>query len=476
MNIVFEWMCVKAMDNSVFDKYRDRIIEGSIVSTIVWLGLPIMIVNLVHISYNIADAYWLSKYSDIALAVPQQVWPSFMLFHSLSAALSVANQALISQYIGARRYGDASSVASKLFTTSFILGIILCLSYIILRPFIFGYIVSTPKEIYDDVMVYSGIIAIGMFFAYLVMVYTTILQGIGDTRTPALITGLSALTNIVLDPFLILGIGPFPRLGVVGAAVATVFSRFLALPALAFVVKKRFRELRVWFTRSIDLRWALSNIRIGLPILVLLSTSSLAFMFLVKLVNMFGIVVVTAYSIGFIILQLADASLRGFSQAVSIMVGQCIGAGKDVRAREVAWKSVFLVFSTVFIASTILYLFRDPFIHVFTSDESIWLETRRFLEIFIWSIPFFGLFIVGMSIGRGSGHTSIPTVIGIIRLWAIRIGGGYLLALLFRMGSTGIWTAMLLSNITAGLLAVLWVSSGNWVKPVIEGYETVSDL
>ncbi len=456
------------MDIDSIEEYRGRIVEGPLLSTIVWLGLPIMIVNIVNVSYSIADAYWLSKYSDIVLSVPQQVWPTLMLFHSLSMALSVANQALMSQYIGAKKYREASLVASKYFTVSFTLGLLFSITYFLLRPFIFSYVVSTPKEIYGDVLLYSSVSAIGLFFTYLGMVYVVVLQSIGDTRTPAIVNGLSSILNIVLDPFLILGLYGFPRLGVLGAAIATLLSRFIVVPILAYIVKRRFTGLRIWFTRDIDSKWVLKNIRIGAPILVLVLSSSTAFMMLVKLVNLFGIVVVTAYSIGFIILNLADASLRGFTQAVSIMVGQCIGAGREARAKEIAWKTEALVFSSILVASTTLYFLKRPFIEVFTSDNDIVYEADKFLSLFLWSIPFFGLFMVGMSIGRGSGHTGTPMFIGILRLWIIRIGGGYILALIAGLGSYGIWTAMTLSNIVAGLVMMLWVHSWRWIKPVID--------
>ncbi|RLF01341.1 MAG: hypothetical protein DRK00_11600, partial [Thermoprotei archaeon] len=92
----------------------------------------------------------------------------------------------------------------------------------------------------------------------------------------------------------------------------------------------------------------------------------------------------------------------------------------------------------------------------------------KLLEILLWSLPFLGVMIAAMFVGRGSGHTLPPTLIGIARLWGFWVGLGYLLALQLGYGSTGVWTAMALGNVATGLISLAWLKYGNWTKPVIE--------
>ena len=448
-------------------KYRDRIISGSIIRTALWLGLPLVIVQLVQISYNIADAYWLSKYSDVAMAVPRQAWPTIMFFSAFSMALSSANLALISQYIGAKEFKTASRIASKYLTVSVALGLSFGITFIILRPIIFTYVIRTPIEIRDEVIAYAGIIAFNVMVSYIVLAYSTILQSVGDTRRPAIVNGLTSLTNIILDPFLILGIGPFPRLGVVGAAIATVSSSVLGAIALFLIIEKSYPDLKVRLIRDIGIDWVIANLKIGLPVLVLIIANSIAKMTQLRLVNIFGVAVATAYSIGFIVMDLADASLRGFSRASAIMVGQSIGARLKDRARKIALRTSMFIFIATAIGASIVYLLRDQLIWIFTQDPTIWAEARRFLEVFVWSLPFFGVFINAMLIGRGSGHTLPPTVIGIIRLWGCWVGIGYLLALYMGYGPLGIWIGMSLSNVFAGIVSLIWLKYGKWIRPII---------
>jgi len=427
-----------------------------------------MLVQLINVSYNVADAFWLSRYSNVAMAVPRQAWPPFMFFNAFNMAISTANMALLSQYIGARRYDEASDVASKFFTVSLITSFVFGLTYFSLRYPLFYYVIRSPPEIFDDVMSYSGIISIDLMLSGLSVTYSTILQSVGDTRTPAVVGGFSALLNIIWDPFLILGIPPFPRMGAAGAALATVLSRFGGVAALIYLTKRKFPDLRIFPTKNIDRLWVLRNIRIGGPVFVFHASNSMAFMLQNALVNSFGVVVAAAFAIGFIVMDIADAVMWGLTMPVAIMVGQNLGAGNTSRSREIAYKASLTISALTALGALIVFSVRSQLISVFTSDAGIFSEALRFLETFVFSLPFFTLFFVGMSVGRGSGHTTVPTVLGMIRLWGFRIGLGYLLAYVVGLQSYGVWVAMALSNVVGGLGSITWVKFGNWARPVIK--------
>lgn len=224
-------------------KYRENIINGPIGKTLLWLGLPLMLVQLVNISYNLVDSFWLSRYSEIALAVPRQVWPTFMFLNAIIHGLMTANLAIISQLIGGKRYEEAHKTVSQFVTVSLSLNVALAVVYFNLRPFVFRYIVQTPPALYEDVLGYSGVIAIDIVFSALTLTYSTILQSIGDTRTPAYVNLIAAVSNFILDPPFIIGLrinGTYviPPMGAVGAATATVLARMAGLVALMVFLNK----------------------------------------------------------------------------------------------------------------------------------------------------------------------------------------------------------------------------------------------
>ncbi|MBS7620212.1 MATE family efflux transporter [Candidatus Bathyarchaeota archaeon] len=449
-------------------QHRDRIIGGPIFRTLLWLGVPLLLNQLIVVVYNVADAYWLSLYEEVSIGVPRQVWPVIMLFMAILNALTAANQSTVSQYIGAKNFKEASLSASRFFTVSFITGAAMCTLLLTLREFIFSWLISVPPEIHEDVMKYSAVISFDVFFNCIVFTYATLLGSIGDTKKPAIINGIAVGLNILLDPFLVLGIGPFPRLGVVGASITDVLGKIISMIALAYVIRRKYPDLKIGFTKDIDFEWARLVIRIGLPVLIFGLTNGFAFLFQLKIINLLGIIAATAYSIGFIIMDMVDGALWGLVGANAIMVGQNLGAGNNDRAREISFKSALFLFSIVAIGVVIIYPLRMGMVDIFADDPAIISETELFLRTLLPTLPFFGLFMIAMSTGRGSGHTTFPTLIGILRLWVVRIALGYYLAFSISMGALGAWLAISLSNIVGGIPAILWIKYGGWAKAIIE--------
>ncbi|MCS7128987.1 MAG: MATE family efflux transporter [Sulfolobales archaeon] len=450
----------------VVEKYRDRILNGSVVTTMLRLGAPLMAVQALYVSYNIADAYWLSVYSQYDIAVPRQVWPIQMLFLVFAQGIAAANLALISQYVGAGNYERASEIASKFLTVNIITSIAAFAVYTVLVSAIYSYLVNVPQLIYEGVVLYAKIMAVDLVITCFNIVFTTVLQAMGDTVRPSIIGGVASIVNIILDPFMILGIPPFPKMGIAGAALATVLSKLAGTLVLMYLLKN-YPGVRLRLTKKIDLEWLISNFKIGLPVMLFMASNSLAFTMQTRLINVFGEVTAAAYSIGFIVMDVADAALWGLSSAVSIMIGQNLGAGKVSRAREVASKSMYTILAATSASSIIIYPIRGLLIDPFTDDPSIYAEASIFIDTFLFSLPFFALFFIALSVGRGSGHTSAPTAIGVVRLWILRVGLGYYLALLLGLGSYGVWLAMAVSNYVGGAFSIIWVKYGRWAKSVI---------
>ena len=449
-------------------KYRERITQGGILSTLLWLGLPPLITQLVQVSYNIVDSIWLSRLSDIALAVPRQVWPVIMLTFTVGTGFSVANLALISQYVGAKKYSEAEKSASNLFTVMIILGLLFSILIYFMKDFIITNIVSTPKEIYEDTIAYTAIVSWGVFFAFLFFAFSTTLQALGDTKTPTIFAVVSTTINAILDPILIFGIGPFPAMGVAGAALATVLARMITTVAGALLLFRGYKGIRIRLFLHMDKLWLVKSLKIGSPVIALRLANVSSFVVLQRIVNSFGIIAATAYSIGLIAINLSDAILWGFTRAISIMVGQNIGAGLSKRARQVVYQALAIITGGTVIGALIIYALRRSLIMWFTSTPQIIDLADNLVQLFVLSIPFFGMFFTSMSVGSGSGHTVPPSLIGIVRLWVIRIGLGYILSIHLGLGIWWLWLSMSLSNVFAGLAGVAWIVLGRWDIPVIE--------
>jgi putative MATE family efflux protein len=461
-------MADEAQETYAIGKYRDRIVSGPIFRTLLWLGAPLLLSHLIFVVYHVTDAYWLSLYGEVTVAVPRQVWPVVMLFQALLNALTAACMSIVSQQIGSKNYREASLSASRFFTAAILTGASQCALLLMLREYIFTWVISTPKEIFEDMMKYSAVMSFDVFFNCISFTYLTLIQSVGDTKRSALLNSIAVGINVLLDPFLVLGIGFFPRLGVIGASMTDVLGKIISIVGLNYIIRKNYPELKVGFTRNIDLEWVRLVLRIGLPVVALGLTNGLAFLVQLKIVNMLGIVAATAYSIGFVIMDIVDGALWGLSGANSIMVGQSLGAGNNNRAREISYKSALLLFAIVAAGSALVYPARTILVDAFADDPNILAEAELFLRNLLPTLPFFGIFMISMSTGRGSGHTTFPTIIGILRLWVVRVALGYLLAFYLGMGTLGAWLAISLGNVVGGVAAILWIKYGGWAEAVIK--------
>jgi len=167
------------------DRYREEILTGNVIRVLFKLGSPLMLVNIVMLLYNLADAYWLSRYSEYLLSVPRQAWPVLMLLNAFIMAYSAANMAIISQYVGARVYDKASRTVSNLFTLNIAYGLAAYTLLTLLSPLIFTAVVRTPPEILSNTVLYARIMAFEILLASIAFTLSTFMQSIGDTRTPA---------------------------------------------------------------------------------------------------------------------------------------------------------------------------------------------------------------------------------------------------------------------------------------------------
>lgn len=438
--------------------------------------MPLLIVRIIQDLYLLVDMFWLSRYNQFIMATPRQVMPSYMMFTAFINSFCSANLALLTQYIGAGMYDNVLNTFRKMMTISILGGSASGLLFFIISPYLFTYFVGTPPEILADVIGYAQVMAFDIVVLSINVSLATLLQSLGDTRTTALSQITGSVINLILDPIFINGFGYLPAMGAIGAAIATLLSKFASISMMIFRISQQYPWIKIRLSKDVDIEYLAVSLRIAIPLLIMGVSNSLAFNLQNRLINTFGVIVTTAVSLGFILFDLANTSLWGLTEGIAIMVGQNLGAGNIERSKSIAKKTALFIFSSVALSSALIYLVRDYIASVFITGqgvnpgdiEKVYEEYNRFISFTIWTLAFFALTFSSMSIGRGSGHTFMPTIINIIRLWGIRVGLGYVLALILGWGTLGIYVAFALSNIVGGTISISWVLKGSWAKPIIK--------
>jgi putative MATE family efflux protein len=443
---------------------RERILEGPILKTMLVLAWPVMVSNALQALYNLIDTFWLGKLSTQALSAPTVAWPVIFTFMALGIGFQTAGSALVAQYTGAGDRDSADRAGSQVFSFLFLLSVCVGLLGWGLAPRILV-LVGTPADIYPLAVSYLRIVALGFPLMYGAFAFTGLLMGVGDTRTPMYLMGASVIANAVLDPFLIFGWGPLPELGVAGAAYATVASRGVAAAVGIWLlctgrVKVRLRA-RWLLPRPDDVKKIL---RVGLPNAVDQTATSLGFVVLMGLVAGFGTTVVAAYGIGQRIIHLLNVAIWGATTALLTMVGQNLGAGQFDRAEEIAHRGIRGTVGVLLFFAVAAFFTREYLYRVFISDPAVIAEGKRFLGIFGFSVPFFGLFAAASAVFRGAGHTVPPMIFSLVRLWGLRILSSWALGYGLGLGPLGLWVGMSLSNYVGGLGLYLWLLRGTWKR------------
>ena len=463
---------------------REEIINGPIERTLLKLAGPLIVNNLVQVVYNITDTFWLGKLGREALSAPGVTWPIIGTLMALGMGFATAGFAFVGQYIGAGEFKKAGRSAGALYSLMVFFSVVTAIISVLILPYALRFMKVTPA-LYPYAKTYATIVFLGVPFAFTYMAFSALMRASGDTKTPMRITLITVFLNIVLDPLFIFGLGPFPKLGVAGAAVATVIANATG-SAIGLYLMFSGRVALKLTPSSLrpDFEFYKRLFRVGLPSGIGQSANSFGFVVLTRIIMGFGDVTYAAYVITTRLVNFLTSISRGISMAMGTMIAQNVGAGKFERAKRIAERTMLINFTIASLAVLIIGIFRVPIFKVFLDDPKVIAESKIVLEYFLISVPFFnGIFIVVNRTFLSAGHTKKSMALGIIRLWGLRIplsyAFGYIgavtilgltipLASLFGFTSRGVFFGMGLSNFLGALIALAWFLRGSWMSAIIE--------
>lgn len=434
--------------------------EGSVGRPLFFLSLPIVITNLLQTAYNLADTFWLGQYSTEALAAISFAFPMVFLLIALGMGLSVAGSILVAQYTGADRPEQAGFAASQTMTFSLLAAIVL--------GFVGFFIVETLLRLFGaspavlpGATAYMQVISIGLVFMFGFFVFISLMRGYGDTVTPMLVMFGSVAINIVLDPFVIFGWGPFPELGVAGAAYATIFSRGLALMVGLYLMFEGSRGVQIRPAEMIpDPAFLRRLLRLGVPASIEGTGRALSVNLMLFVVGMFPTTVVAAYGIGVRVFSVVFLPAIAVARGVETMTGQNMGADKADRAATAAGFAAKVMFVILGLFGVYIWFASETVVALFSSDPTVVATGSTFLRFVAPTFGFLGIMRAYSGSIRGAGKTMIAAVIGVATLGLIRLPIAYVGAI--NIGQTGIWIAFGVSNVAGAIMAYLWYRRGSW--------------
>ena len=453
---------------------------GAITPKLVDLAWPLVVGNLLQTFYNLADMFWVGRIGTEAVAAVSLMFPTSWLFVSLAMGLTAGSVALVSQYVGAGEDRKADNVVAQttLLTVAVSL-VIATVGYALREPLV--WLVGARGDVYEMALAYIEVLFVAIPFTFLFFVFRAVLRGAGDTRTAMWLMALSAGLNVVLDPLLILGLGPFPEWGVRGAAVATLISRVLvALVGVYVLLRGEWGvQLRPDQLRP-DPEVLKKLVDIGYPATIDGAARSLAAVAMAALVARFGPIPTAAYGVGVRLMSVSWTISGAVGQAAATGVGQNLGARTPDRAAEVTWKATAGTMVVLFVAGGLMVAFPDEAMRVFIGNPDVVAAGVEFLRVIGPFLALFGGLMVIQGGFRGAGDTRVAMALSFLSRWLFRIPLALVLAYSWVLplgplgisglswGVSGIWWAWSLSALLSFFVGVAWFRLGRWREGVIE--------
>lgn len=442
------------------------ILHGDILKALITLSLPIIINNFIQTMFNLVDAFWVGKLSSVHFAATSFVWPVNFLFISLGIGISIAGTSLLSQLVGANRIKEAEGYASQIIAVS----VIAALSFTVIGFLISPYIISAmgaDAELAHLSNIYLRITFLDLVFMFVYFNINSIMSAQGNTVTPTILSGFSAILNMILDPIFIFKLD----LGIAGAAWATLISRAILATVGGFLLFSKNNKIKPDFKNfRFDKNILEDVLRVGFPSSIGSAGSAIGFMVLNGFVVSYGTATLAAFGMVNRITSMVMQFSQGIGAALTSVVGQNIGANQFDRVNIAFHKAIKIAVSIGVIGCIILISFDKQLIDFFIQskdDPLVISQGISFLRYISLSMPFLGVFSVFQGLYQGSGNTKFSMIMEIGRLWGVRIPMILIFKYLTEIGADGIWFSMSVSNLVVCVYGYIIYKSNKWKKAVI---------
>lgn len=431
------------------------------------LAWPLIVSNALQTIYNIVDSYFLGKLGPVQFSASTITWPVIFTFISLAMGFSNAGIAIVSQSYGKMDIQKVKKSMGQLYLVTISVGLLATVLGIAFAKPILNFIAgSESRDVVPYALKYYIVDMLGLPLVFIINSTTSAIRAVGDSQFGMRITLYMNLVNMFFDPLLIFGIGPFPKLGVAGAAWATNIGRFIAAGISLYHVASK--QAHVKISKS-DFKpdWKIIGLifKLGLPSALGMSITSAGFAVIMKYVAMFGPAVISAYGIGNRVTNLVSMISFGLAGAVSTMVGQFIGAKRYKDAEHTVLKAFYWNITIIGVLSLLTFIYGKQVTQFFINDPKVIQMGEIYFKYISFSMPIFTAYMIYNNALIGAGKTILTMVGDILRLWGIRIPIIATLSLTF--GFKGIFVGMIISNLIVFVITYLFFRLSNWKKSVV---------
>jgi putative MATE family efflux protein len=462
-------IAAEALQTSLWDSILEAVrgshrdfTTGSLNRAILLLAIPMVLEMVLESLFAVVDVFWVGRVGANAVAAVGLTESMLLLVFAIAMGLSLSTTAMVARRTGEKDPADAAVAGMQAIFLGLAISVLVGVPCFFFAPDLLRLMGASP-EILSIGSGYARIALGGSGVVILLFLNNAIFRGVGDAAIAMRLLWVSNIINLILDPCLIFGWGPFPRLGVTGAALATFTGRGIGV---------LYQFYRLW--RGTErIRILRSQIRLNWEVLVRLLRVSLTGMFqfaiaqtswigLVRIVSFFGASAVAGYTIAIRIVIFAILPSWGLSNAAATLVGQNLGANQPERAETSVWRTGF--YNMLFLGGVgvVFVLFAEPIVRLFTHDPDVVPLAVSCLRIVSCGNIGYAYAMVMLQSFNGAGDTVTPTIVNFFGFWLFEIPLAYWLAIRESMHSNGVyWSIVIAEGAIAGA-SVLLFRRGRW--------------
>lgn len=434
----------------------DEILEGPILATLVRLVIPTTLALIFYTGFNFVDRFFVSRLGEVQLGAVGMAFPVQAVLIAVGNGLGSGASSLIARFVGAKEFGKANRVADQALFLVVICALVTMICGLFFMPGLFNAL-GASAQMRPYILSYLHIILVyGAFSQFLCMIGTEVVRGEGDTVTPMWSMLAGTLTNIILDPILIFGLGPFPALGIQGAAIATVAAQVVSCMVLAYAFLSRKNLVHPTY-RFYAVEWHLLRgiLAVGGPTVLGYIVQPIGISLFFFLLKPYGDVSKTTLTMGMTYQQLGILPIVGMTTAVLAMTGQNFGARRMDRVRRVHSTSIIFTMSILAGVAVLFIVCSSPFASVFSDDPEAIATGKMFLIITSLGFPFIGSHVIHASIFQGLGKGINALLLNISQMVCFSLPLAWWFSNLF--GLNGIWWGMTVGFFLSSTIGLLWM-------------------
>lgn len=430
---------------------------------ILLLAIPMVLEMLMESIFALFDIFFVSRLGNESIAVVGLTESLMTLIYAIAVGLAMATTGLVARRVGEKNNRGASIAASQ----SILLGVVISL-FIAVPGILYGEKILSMMNAEESVVqigsTFTRIMLGGNVIIMLLFINNAIFRSAGSPALAMRVLLIANAINIVLDPCLIFGLGPFPELGVTGAAVATTIGRGVGVIYQFYLLMSRSSKVQL-FWRDFRIRLAVMGkvlfLSGGGVFQHLIATSS--WIVLYRILAEYKSEVIAGYTIGLRLIIFFLLPAWGIGNAAATLVGQNLGAGNPERAERAVWKTAYI--NGIYMGAVMLLflLFPDLLIRWFTGEENnSYAVAVSCLRIMGAGMIFYGFEMVIAQSFNGAGDTYTPTALNFVGFWLIQIPLAYFLAKKLGMEENGVFYAILISEIALAIIGMIIFKMGRW--------------